>query len=184
MSNLDNIIQQIMEEGRKEADSIVDEAKEYKEKTMKNWIEDGERKRAEILDQAKKEAEKLKDKAVSNANLQSRDSILKAKQTVVDRVIQLAKEGLKNLDDESYIKVIKEGLENLSLKENAVLLVPENRKEIVVKSELGYPVESGNLESGFAIREGHTIINNDFSSLVDYMRDELEVDIVKKLFTK
>ena len=80
---------------------------------------------------------------------------------------------------------MKKTLEEKNIPANSTLIVPEDKKEVVQNANLGYPISSEEtIESGFAIIDGNIRLNNDFDSLIDFRKDDLETEIVEKLFQK
>ena len=182
MSNLDNLVAEILQQAKKEANRILTKAKaenlEFTEKENKKI-----QREVDILEQkSKEEAISLKERIVSNANLKSRDTILQAKEELVGRVLEKALERLKNIDKDSYLDFIENTLKNLNVSKNTEIILTKKMKEIIGDEIFGYKVSDDVVESGCSIKDGNLIYNNEFSNLLEFNKEDLEKEILKKIF--
>ena len=182
MSNLDNLVAEILQQAKKEANRILAKAKaenlEFTEKEDKKI-----QREVDILEQkSKEEAISLKERILSNANLKSRDIILQAKEELVDRVLEKALERLKNIDKDSYLDFIENTLKNLNVSKNTEIILTKKMKEILGDEIFGYKVSNDVVESGCSIKDGNLIYNNEFSNLLEFNKEDLEKEILKKIF--
>ncbi|HHV72756.1 MAG TPA: V-type ATP synthase subunit E [Clostridia bacterium] len=183
MSNLDNLVQKILDDAKYQADMIMEESKKVNEEIINAKVKEANERKAKILERAATEASLLKERVISNAELQVRNEKLKAKQEVVERVFSLAKERLKNIDEEKYISYLKNTLKGLNLKGTETLIVPEKMKAKVKALELGLKVsDKETIDSGFLLKDEGVLLNHTFDALVDFLREELEVDVAMSLF--
>lgn len=183
MSNLDNIINEILQDADKEAKKLVEAAKAEVESLVGNKESEARKEADKIIEKAKVEAAQLKDRMVSNSNLTSRDMVLVAKQQMIDKVFELAKEKLKNLDSEKYLKFVENTIKNLEVKENTEILLTSKEKEKAGNELFGIKVSDEVVESGFSLKTGKIILNNEFSSIIDLVKEELEQVVAEKLFS-
>lgn len=183
MSNLDNIINEILQDADKEAKFLIDEAKKEVECLVGERKAEARKEADKIVGKAKVEAVQLKDRMVSSSNLTSRDMVLVAKQEMIDKVFELAKEKLMNLDSEKYLKFIENSLKNLEIKENTEILLTAKEKEKAGDKLFGIKVSDDVVESGFSLKTGKIILNNEFSSIVDLAKEDLEQEVAEKLFS-
>lgn len=181
MSNLDNLTQKILEDAKYRAGIILEDSMKVKEEIINAKLKEANERKSKIIERATSEASLLKDRVISNAELQVRNEKLKAKQDVVERVFKLAKERLNNLGENEYLSYLKNTLKGLKLNGTETLIVPEKMKSKV--KEL-YPrvSEEETTDSGFLLRDGDILLNYTFDALVDYLREELEVDVAMSLF--
>ena len=109
---------------------------------------------------------------------------MKAKQTVIEKVIGKLKDRLVNLNEDEYMDYLRKNIDTVSFNENKKLIV---KKEYIgrVKNEFpGINVSEGDsVSSGFVIEENGIQENYTFEVKLDFMRDELEVEISKLLFS-
>ena len=182
MSNLDNLVAEILQQAQKEANRILAKTKaenlEFTEKENKKI-----QREVDILEQkSEEEAISLKERILSNANLKSRDMILQAKEELVDRVLEKALERLKNIDKDSYLDFIENTLKNLNISENAEIILSRKMKNILGDEIFGYKVSDNVVESGCSIKDGNLVYNNEFSNLLEFNKEDLEKEILKKIF--
>ena len=182
MSNLDNLVAEILQQAQKEANRILTKAKaenlEFAGKENKKI-----QREVDVIEQkSKEEAISLKERILSNANLKSRDMILQAKEELVDRVLEKALERLKNIDKDSYLDFIENTLKNLNISENAEIILSRKMKNILGDEIFGYKVSDDVVESGCSIKDGKVVFNNEFSNLLEFNKEDLEKEILKKIF--
>ena len=182
MSNLDNLVAEILQQAQKEANRMLTKAKtensEFSEKENKKVQKEVEA----INDKAAEEAQALKERVISNANLKSRDMILQAKEELVEDVLERVLERLKNIDTKKYLKFVENILKNLNLSKNAEVIVSKDMRLALGDKILDYRISDQTVESGCSIKDGNLIYNNEFSNLIDFNREELEREILNKIF--
>lgn len=183
MSKIENITGKIELDAKNEAEKIVSEAKKKADRMISLREKDAKKRADRIIEKASNEAESIVEKALSSAELKARDDILRAKEKVVERVFSMANEKLKNLSEEDYLNYLKKSLEDIDLKDDAVVFVPEKYYKVVEDANLGINISRDEfVDSGFSIKIGKIRYNNEFESLVEAKKDELEYLIVQKLF--
>ena len=182
MSNLDNLVAEILQQAQKEANRMLTKAKtensEFSEKENKKVQKEVEA----INDKAQEEAQALKERVISNANLKSRDMILQAKEELADDILEKVLERLKNIDTKKYLKFVENILKNLNLSKNAEVMVSKDMKLALGDKILDYKISDQTVESGCSIKDGNLIYNNEFSNLIEFNREELEREILNKIF--
>ena len=182
MSNLDNLVAEILQQAQKEANRMLTKAKtensEFSEKENKKVQKEVEA----IKDKATEEAQALKERVISNANLKSRDMILQVKEELVDDILERVLERLKNIDTKKYLKFVENILKNLNLSKNAEVIVSKDMRLALGDKILDYRISDQTVESGCSIKDGNLIYNNEFSNLIEFNREELEREILNKIF--
>ena len=182
MSNLDKLVAEILQQAQKEANRMLTKAKiensEFSEKENKKI-----QKEVDVInDKAQEEAQALKERVISNANLKSRDMILQAKEELADDILEKVLERLKNIDTKKYLKFVENILKNLNLSKNAEVMVSKDMKLALGDKILDYKISDQTVESGCSIKDGNLIYNNEFSNLIEFNREELEREILNKIF--
>ncbi|QYR55863.1 V-type ATP synthase subunit E [Fusobacterium hwasookii] len=182
MSSLDNLVAEILEQAKKEASRMLTKAKaenlEFFEKENKKI-----QREIDIIEQkSKEEAISLKERILSNANLKSRDMILQAKEELVDKILEKALERLQNLDEDRYLEFVENTLKKLNISENAEIILSRKMKNILGDEIFGYKVSDDVVESGCSIKDGKVVFNNEFSNLLEFNKEDLEREILKKIF--
>ena len=182
MSNLDKLVAEILQQAQKEANRMLTKAKtensEFSEKENKKIQKEVDA----INDKAQEEAQALKERMISNANLKSRDMILQAKEELADDILEKVLEKLKNIDTKKYLKFVENILKNLNLSKNAEVMVSKDMKLALGDKILDYKISDQTVESGCSIKDGNLIYNNEFSNLIEFNREELEREILNKIF--
>ena len=182
MSNLDKLVAEILQQAQKEANRMLTKAKtensEFSEKENKKIQKEVDA----INDKAQEEAQALKERVISNANLKSRDMILQAKEELVDDILERVLERLKNIDAKKYLKFVENILKNLNLSKNAKVIVSKDMRLALGDKILDYKISDQTVESGCSIKDGNLIYNNEFSNLIEFNREELEREILNKIF--
>lgn len=182
MSNLDKLVAEILQQAQKEANRMLTKAKtensEFSEKENKKIQKEVDA----INDKAQEEAQALKERVISNANLKSRDMILQAKEELADDILEKVLEKLKNIDTKKYLKFVENILKNLNLSKNAEVMVSKDMKLALGDKILNYKISDQTVESGCSIKDGNLIYNNEFSNLIEFNREELEREILNKIF--
>lgn len=183
MSNLENLVQRIIDEAKEKADLIIDEANKAKEEIIASKEQEAMENKKRIIERAKREADLARERIISGAELKVRNEKLLAKQKVLDRVFAVAKERLRALEEDKYISYLKNVIKGLNLKGDEVLVVPEHMKETVKRQGIALKVsEDETVESGFLIKDKGVVLNYTFDSLVEHYRNEMETEIAQELF--
>ncbi|QQB74445.1 V-type ATP synthase subunit E [Fusobacterium canifelinum] len=182
MSNLDNLVAEILQQAQKEANRILTKTKVENLEFIENENKKIQRE-VDILEQkSKEEAISLKERIISNANLKSRDMVLQAKEEFVDRVLEKALERLKNIDKDSYLDFIENTLKTLNVSKDTEIILTQKMKDALGNEVFGYKVSDDVVESGCNIKDGNLIYNNEFSNLLEFNKEDLEREILKKIF--
>lgn len=183
MSSLDNIIEEIIKNAQLEAKEIIDKATIESENVKEKAKIEANKESEKIIEKAKLEGQQSKERILSNSKIVARDKILVAKQKVIDKVIEDVKEKLKNIDHDLYLKYVENTIKSLSIKKDSEILLTEKEKEIVGENLFGIKVSNETVESGFSLKNGKVLFNNDFSSIVEASKEDLEREISKMLFS-
>lgn len=199
MSNVNNLTSKIIGDATIKCDEIIGSARAEEAKIMENKISEAKVLEADILTKANREAFTRKERIISNAQLTVRDNKLAAKQVVIDKVFSQALEKLNDLSEGEQLAFIKGKIEALGLKGDYTLQVNEKISQasiLKLVDELNNKFSSagkvvrislssnpGAFQGGFILEKGGIEINNTFESLVSSMRDDLEYEVTKALFS-
>jgi len=123
---LDNVIQAIMTEGRKEVSRIIEEGMHEKERLMGVASREADRLADEMRGDALSSAGRLKAREFAKADIQAKRIVLKAQKEVIDSIYALA---LKRLSERSFVEIL---IKNKSdeLKDSKVYCNEKDRKEV------------------------------------------------------
>ena len=183
MSNLNNLISKILNDAKEEADKIVKSAEEKAKQKYDLEIKKVAAKKQTLVENARRERELLSDRIKSSANLKARNEKLKAKQIVIDKVINKLKTKLVNMNEKEYINYLNQNIDKKSITGKELIV----KKEFLNKVKKEFPSakvkENEFVTSGFVIEENGIQENYTFEVKLDFMRDELEVEISKLFFS-
>lgn len=182
MSNLDNIVDKILLDAEAECNKILNEANEKKDSYIDQKEKEAIQEKNQIISKSKDEAEAIVEKALNNANIKARDKILDAKQIVMAKALAKIKDGLRNLDENTYVDMLKGRMKTSNISDKYIVMIQKDKLEAVKKLGLKNIISDKYVDSGFSFVDENSVLNNDFSNLVDYMQDDLEVYIAEKLF--
>lgn len=183
MSNLDNLTSKILADAKAQADKIVKDAQEKAQHKYDLEIKKINAKKETVLENARRDRELLSERIKSSANLKARNKKLEAKQAVIDKVIDKLKTKLVNMDEKKYINYLNQNIDKKTITEKELIV----KKEFVGKVKKEFPgakvKKNEFVTSGFIIEENGIQENYTFEVKLDFMRDELEVEISKLLFS-
>ena len=182
MSNLENLTDKILEEAKKKAEKQIREAQAFSEDAVSKKIREAEEKKAKLLEKAAFDANLLKERMISNAEVNSRNEVLSGKQKVIDMVFVEAKNRLRDLPKDDYIRYIKNTLSTLNLKGTETLLVKSEYRDEIRTLGLGFDIADETVDSGFQVKDEKISLNYNFNDMVDFYRDELVKDVANALF--
>jgi len=199
MSNLDNLSSKIVEDANIKAESILKEAKHNEALMIESKVKSAKELEAQMVEKAKIEANTVTQRIISNAQLTVRNEKLVAMQEMIDKVFVEALDRLLVMNENEYLELMKRYLLSMPIAGNEEIIIPGKYKDVVSNEylsevnaalktsgkigEIKLSYETRNIKSGFIVLKNGIEINNTFESLVNSLRDELESEIVKELFS-
>lgn len=194
----DRIIQRVLDDARARADSIKAEAAEKAKAAESEARHKAERKKEHILEHARKTAAEHKGRIIGVTQLETRKSLLAAKQEMIDEAFQKALNELTGLDESTYLSVIRDLLLNTVETGTETVICSERDQQRLnskfidgVNKALADRGQTGELKlsdktraikGGFVLHRGGLEINCSFESLLRMKRDELENEVAGLLF--
>ena len=192
MSGLDNIVEEIRNQSKQEADEILKEADVFCKDYMNKIKKDVEVEVVSIEKKALADRKLYEEKTVSGMEFLERNSILRAKQQVIDK----ARESISGLNDEEYFNVlekllrknVQQGKGKICFSMKDLDRIPngfEDRvKEIVAENqgELVIDKEPANIKDGFVLVYGEIEENCTLKALFDSNIDRIKDIANKQLF--
>jgi len=198
MANIESLVNKIIEDAQREADSIVNIAQDKKSNMINSEKEKAEAEKDEILAKARIEAQTRKERVISNAKLKVRNNKLQAKQEVMDRVFEIALEQLRNLPCDIFSKFVKTSVMSSGVDGNEKIIVNKNYKpkfndelmndinnslkETGKVSNVDLSVEIRDIKDGFILAKKGIELNYTFEDLMNSIREDIEGDILAVLF--
>lgn len=184
MSSLDNLTSKILNDAKEKVAEIEKAAREKAEEKYNQGMKKYNSQKIALEESGLRDRELTVERIKSSASLKARNDKLMAKQTVIDKVIEQLKNQLINMNEEEYINYLRNNIDFSSFNENTKLIV---KKDYFNKVTENFPLVkvSGDefVNSGFIIEENGIQKNYTFEVKLDFMRDELEVEISKLLFS-
>lgn len=185
MANVENLTQKILDDAKREAAEILEQATAKAAQLAERKARETEEDIARITRSAENESERTRERVLSNARLKSRNEELTIKQEKMDLAFSRAKELLSAMPDAEYKAFVEKTVKALGEGKEQVIIIPEKRKQAIGSTIGGRAVETAaDAPDGFAVREGKLYLNYYFDSLVDASRDEMEQEVRDSLFAK
>lgn len=184
MANLDQLTEQILKDARDKAAQIIGEAETLANEKIQNAQKQSLTRKEMILVRAKNESELISERIVSGTGLRIRDDKLKAKGTVIDKVMDRVKEKLAHLPDADSLKFIESSLKGRSFQDDEKVLVKQGLENEVKKILGNRPVEGTKDLTGFIIDKQGVLENHSFETTLDYLKEDLEAQAAQILFAK
>lgn len=200
MSNLDNLTSKIIKDAEVKKIEILNEATVKADEIIKKKTEEANKKASSILQKAEMESKTIKERIISKTDLEIRNKKLLAKQQVIEKVFEAAKEKLKAMNAEEFTKFIKNSIMALDIHgDEEIIINPVDReklpekfldevnKSLISKGKLGnlkFNVKTHEIDGGFILSKNGIEINNSFDELVNSLKYELEYEVGKILFTE
>ncbi len=198
MTSIDNLKKSLLKDDEVKALDIKKEA----DAKAADMIKSAEIKAKAVMEDMKAKAEKdgmdKKERMLSRAHLDARNSILEAKQKAIDNVLNAAVERVSQMSDSEYENLLERMLLNsvetgdeeviFSKKDKARIQpaffarVNEKLASSGKKGMLTLSNETMNITSGFVLRRGGLEINNSIEAQIRILRDSLEGEIASLLF--
>lgn len=196
MSGLDNIVEEIRNQSKQEADEILKEADVFCKDYMNKIKKDVEVEVVSIEKKALADRKLYEEKTVSGMEFLERNSILRAKQQVIEQAIDKARESIAGLNDEEYFNVlekllrknVQQGNGRICFSKKDLDRIPkdfEDRvKEIATENqgELVIDKEPANIKDGFVLVYGEIEENCTLKALFDSNIDRIKDIANKQLF--
>ncbi len=183
MSSLDNLTSKILSDAKEKAEEIIKNAKIKEEEKYKAEIKKYNSKKMILEESALKERELAVERIKSSAKLKARNEKLEARQKIIDNVIEKLKEKLVNMSEVEYISYIEKNVDRSTLGNKKLIVKQEYLNKVKEVFSGANISENEFVNSGFIVEENGIQDNYTFEIKLDFMRDELEVEISKLLFS-
>lgn len=185
---LDQVIEEVLEEGRKEADAIVDEAEQEAEAILEDAESKAQDEREQRLQEAEQEADAERRRIEASAELEAKKKRLDAEADVLATVRSRVESRLAELPQEERAPLVRELIEQADADEfgeGARAWAPKRDRDVV--EEYGFTYE-GELDAlgGLIVESPDGSVREDltFETLLDEVwRDRLNEVAVNVLET-
>ena len=194
MSNVKNITSKILKDAEAGKENILATATEEKDKIISKKVSSANEIAKEILDKAEVEAKSKKERVISSAKLKVRNNKLAAKQEIIDEVFEKSIDKLTELSKEEFLSFVENTILSMNLSGKQTLVLNETGLKFVdatfieelnkkVNAEITLSETAGNFKGGFILENNGIEINSTYEALVSSLRDELEFEVAKVLFS-
>ena len=187
MAGVDNIVKEILQEAQSKADALVNEAKANAEEILKEAAAADEKMAQDCEQEARRTVSDLAERAKSQSSLQKRQSLLQAKQDIIDEVIQKAYDKLSTQDGNAYFamaekliqKAVRPGKGEICFNEADLKRIPADFEERIRKiaagcgSELSISEVPAKIRSGFILSYGGIEENCSLDAIFSEKRESL-----------
>ncbi|MCD6472619.1 hypothetical protein J7K55_05805 [Candidatus Aerophobetes bacterium] len=189
---LGNIIKSIEMKSSQEIDKIKKEANKEREKILIQAEKEADKIKNEIKKRFKKEGEDEKKKRVIRARSKEKREILNLKRELINEVFKLAEKEISSLNKEEYLTLLKNSLfANIDSGDKEIVFSPEDKRLIEgefinnlknreKRIKISYGLDKK--ERGFIIIKEEMQINRTFSNFFSFLREELEIEVARRLF--
>mgnify|MGYP000904152246 CR=1 FL=1 len=199
MTGTEKIKARILEDAEAKAAQILEQAESEARKIKENALIEAEQKKAEILKKGEEDGKEIYRRMLSEASLEGRKEILKAKQELIESAFALAMDKLCSLPDRDYQSLLEDmAAEAAKDEEGEILLSGKDKNRIQkdfiknINRKIKDSGKKGKLElsedsiktvGGFVLRYKDMEINNTFEVMFEMLRPRLENDVVGILFS-
>jgi V/A-type H+-transporting ATPase subunit E len=192
MGALENITERIKKDASSKANSQINEAKKEADEILARAKEDLEKEKAQMELETEKVIKIQKNRAISEAKLEARKMNLAAKEEVITRAFELARERFKTLASSKAEGYLRMAIKNaVSLLGNDVEVLCNSKDTIIVAKiageiNPGITVSSEGIEylGGAVIRTKNrkSQIDATFEGVMERIKGDLRRDVAQILF--
>ncbi len=195
MSGLDKILDQIISDSKKKAETIIENARERSAAMVEKATSEAERESGLQIEAARSEAQSALPRNRSAAELKSKQSILKERNRIIDEVLGDVKKTIINLPDAEYFSILRNFILSHSHREPAVIVL--NKRDLLrlpkgfltsLSTEPESPVSvsetPGDFDAGCILIYGLIEYNGTLEALINEKKDMLRDLLNKELFVK
>lgn len=125
MTGLEKIVDIIKTDGKQAADQISLEGQKIANEMLDQAKKEIELKRQSFEAETKKTVDLLKEKGISSAQSKKNTIILEEKQNLISKTIEMAKNKIRNLDDNSYFSKLEDIIVKFAHKEDGSISLSE-----------------------------------------------------------
>ncbi len=183
----ETIIAKIKEDTEKEVKDILREAKKQSQQMIKQAKDEVHKQADGILHQGAIEKENIKRIQISQAQQEAKRQLMQIKEQIIETCFQKAIEQLKNLDDDSYSKMIvtliKKGSTNIP---GSLSISISKPLDAIIAKKLNIPVkEKLDTYGGIMLHseDGRIIVDNTFEGILKRKKDIIRIQVGKLLFS-
>lgn len=186
--SIDKITARILQEAKDEAAAVTQNAEQEAAAARKEAEKGASAIGSDTAARAVRDAAVLKERKNSVAELEARKMRLAAKQEMIEKSFEMAKEALLAMEDAEYRKFLLKHL--APYHEGEVILNARDRKRLgdSLKKELegtGLTVseDTADIQGGFILRTGLVSVNGSLETIFESEKKQITAQIAKTLFS-
>lgn len=195
---LEEIVKEIEKKANEDAEKMRKEGQEERKTILKKAQEEALRTRKEITKRLEKEAELLKRERVISVRVEEKKKLLASKRKILAESFKQAEEELRGLGKQEYMSLMKRLLvSSIDLGDEEIVV--SRRDEAWMKGDFLKELEKSlekkgtwkkirvtaglrEGERGFILKKEGVHLNYTLSNLFLLLREELEMEVAKRLF--
>lgn len=196
MTGLEKIVEQILEDANAEAENILSAAKQEADAILSKAESDAEKVKTQSDAKISIEKKSGEARAKSSSELKKRQAILKAKQEMIQEVLEKAYDTVLQMDDEPYFAMIEKMIEKFVLPKNGEICfssrdidrLPKDfaaKVETIAKTKGGVlkvSKQPAQIEGGFVLVYGGIEENCSFRAIFNAEKEQLADKVHAFLF--
>lgn len=189
MNGIERITARIEADGRAEAETILEKGRAEAAAVEEEYRRRAESECAALKEQAEKKAREREERLVSAAAMESRKTLLAARQEMVEKAFAQALDRLCSLPREEYVEVLAALLERCATGGEEVIFSRADRERVgeealkkAAGKQLRLAEETRPLRGGFILRKGKVEVNCAFETLVRLQKGQCAAQAAKLLF--
>lgn len=196
MDGIHKIIAKVESDAKAEMQRIKADATQEAKKILDDARRRGEQEHSKILERGKKDIDTLVNRVKSGARIDTRRTVIGAKDQVISRCFAEAREALSKLTSTKRYETVLRNLiaDGAKLIGNDVVVLSNKKDKSVVKkvtssmSKKGVKISVGkeNIDAigGVAVKSksGNVVVNNTFEARLERQKNELRYEISKILY--
>ena len=198
MNGIEKILDKLREESRAETVAILDKAKAEAEEITARYARQAAQEKASAEEKGRKAATERQDRLIRAAEMESKKTILGAKQAVLDKAFAQARDTLLHLPEEEYVSllaklaagsagtgseaVVLNAKDRAALGEKAVAEANRLRAQAGLPASLTLSADTAEIDGGLLLRDRSSEVNCTFETLLRLGREELAGQAAAILF--
>jgi len=198
MNGIEKILDKLQAESRAETEAILSKAKAEADAIRERFAKQAEQEKITAEEKGRKAASERQDRLIRAAEMESKKTILGAKQAVLDKAFEQAREALLHLPDDRYIDLLaKLAASSAGSGAEALVLNAKDRaalgEKVVAQANhlladagrtgrLTLSEETADIDGGLFLRDQASEVNCTFETLLRLGREELAGQAAAILF--
>ena len=198
MNGIDKILDKLQAESQAESAAILEKARAEAEAIAARFARQAEQEKAAAEVKGRKAAEERQDRLIRAAEMESKKTILGAKQAVLDKAFAQARDKLLRLPEEEYVSllarlaagssgngteaVVMNAKDRDALGEKTVAEANRLRAQAGLPASLTLSAETAEIDGGLFLRDQSSEVNCTFETLLRLGREELAGQAAAILF--